>query len=247
MVFGAVAAAAALLAPGAAPAEQPQEYIVVLKSSYRGSAATVAYQRANTLNANPAYVFEHALKEFVLRLPPSLAERLTLLDSRVAYVERNGLVQASATQSPVTWGLDRIDQRTLPLSGSFSYAVTGAGVTAYVIDTGVRYSHAEGGGRAVFGFDAFGENGADCNGHGPRPASPPRARSARRIRPTGKRPGRTTAAASTGSHRASRSRRLGRTPARRRTRSAARRWRLRTRQVRSRSTCRDSRRRCRRL
>ena len=82
--------AAAVLAPGATPAEQAQDYIVVLKSSCKGSAATVAAQRAHAVNGRPAYVFEHALKGFVLRLPPSLAERLPLLDSRVAYVAGNG-------------------------------------------------------------------------------------------------------------------------------------------------------------
>ncbi|MGZ8740947.1 MAG: S8 family peptidase, partial [Gaiellaceae bacterium] len=159
-------AVGAVLAPGATSAEQPQEYIVVLKSSYKGSAATVASQRAQAVNASPAYVFEHALKGFVLRLAPSYAEKLSQFDSRVAYVERNGPVRIAATQSPVTWGLDRIDQRALPLSNGFSYAATGAGVTAYIIDTGVHYGHAEFGGRATFGFDAFGGAGADCNGHG---------------------------------------------------------------------------------
>jgi len=167
MAFGAVAlVAGALVAPGATQAEQLQEYIVVLKSSYKGSAAAVAVQRADAVNGRPGHVFEHALKGFVLRLPPSLADRLAQLDSRVAYVERNGLVQASTTQSPATWGLDRIDQRALPLSNSFSYTATGAGVTAYVIDTGIRYSHADFGGRAVFGVDTVGGTGADCNGHG---------------------------------------------------------------------------------
>jgi subtilisin family serine protease len=159
-------AAATVLAPTAPTAEQPQEYIVVLKSSYKGSASTVATQRASAVHGRPAFVFEHALKGFVLRLTPTLAERLPLLDSRVAYVERNAPVQASTTQTGATWGLDRIDQRALPLSTTYSYTATGAGVTAYIIDTGVRYSHTEFGGRAAFGFDAFGGTGVDCNGHG---------------------------------------------------------------------------------
>jgi subtilisin family serine protease len=159
-------ASAALLVPGAPSAEQPQEYIVVLRSSYQGTAARVANERANAANVRVGAVFEHALKGFVLRLRPSVAERLAALDSRIAYVEPNGRVEATATQSPATWGIDRIDQRALPLSNSYAYDATAAGVTAYVIDTGIRYSHSEFGGRAQFGYDAFGGDGSDCNGHG---------------------------------------------------------------------------------
>jgi subtilisin family serine protease len=88
-------------------------------------------------------------------------------DSRVAYVERDGLVEASTTQSGATWGLDRIDQRNLPLSDTYTSTNDGAPVTAYIIDTGIRFSHAEFGGRAVSGYDAVdGGSADDCNGHG---------------------------------------------------------------------------------
>jgi subtilisin family serine protease len=71
------------------------------------------------------------------------------------------------TQTGATWGLDRVDQRNRPLSGSFTYFNTGAGVTAYVIDTGIRFAHSQFGGRAVTGFDAVdGGSADDCNGHG---------------------------------------------------------------------------------
>jgi subtilisin family serine protease len=71
------------------------------------------------------------------------------------------------TQPDAPWGLDRIDQRALPLSTTYTYTNTGAGVTAYVIDTGIRLSHQDFGGRAASGFDAVdGGSADDCNGHG---------------------------------------------------------------------------------
>src|SRR4029077_17264650 len=76
-------------------------------------------------------------------------------------------VEMMTTQTGATWGLDRIDQRNRPLSGSFTYFATGAGVSAYVIDTGIRFNHTQFGGRAVSGFDAVdGGTADDCNGHG---------------------------------------------------------------------------------
>jgi subtilisin family serine protease len=76
------------------------------------------------------------------------------------------MIHAYGAQSSPTWGLDRIDQRNLPLDASYSFSSIGNGVTAYIIDTGIRTAHTEFGGRAFVGFDAFGGNGQDCNGHG---------------------------------------------------------------------------------
>jgi len=93
----------------------------------------------------------------------------------VARLVQSRILTASATQSPATWGLDRIDQPKLapsPLSDSFTYNNAGTGVTAYVIDTGLLFNHAEfstpgsGVSRATSGFDAIGGSGLDCNGHG---------------------------------------------------------------------------------
>ena len=76
------------------------------------------------------------------------------------------MVTADVTQTNPPWGLDRIDQRNRPLSGTYTYNFTGSGVRAYVIDTGIRTTHTQFGGRASNVFDAFGGSGADCNGHG---------------------------------------------------------------------------------
>jgi subtilisin family serine protease len=82
-------------------------------------------------------------------------------------VEEDGVVTADTTQSGATWGLDRIDQRALPLSGTYTYPTTASAVHAYIIDTGIRFSHSEFGGRATSGFDAVdGGSADDCNGHG---------------------------------------------------------------------------------
>ncbi len=88
--------------------------------------------------------------------------------ARVALVEQDQVVEASATQPIASdpWGLDRIDQRSLPLSQSYTYNTTAGNVRAYVIDTGIAITHSEFGGRASVGYDALGGNGQDCHGHG---------------------------------------------------------------------------------
>ena len=88
-------------------------------------------------------------------------------DPMVKYIEPDGYVHInSTTQNNATWGLDRIDQRALPLNQTYNYTATGQGVKAFIIDTGVRTTHNEFGSRAQQGFDAFGGNSEDCNGHG---------------------------------------------------------------------------------
>ena len=109
-----------------------------------------------------------ALNGYAAKLTATEAKGLAA-DPSVAYVEQDQVVHADATQSSAPWGLDRIDQTDLPLSTTYTYPDTaGSGVTAYVIDTGVRITHAQISGRATYGYDAVDGDttAADGNGHG---------------------------------------------------------------------------------
>jgi subtilisin family serine protease len=93
--------------------------------------------------------------------------RVLAADPSVEYVEQDQVFHVQATQTnPPSWGLDRIDQRNLPLNQSYSYTSTGSGVSAYVVDTGVRISHSTFGGRAVNGYDAVDNDNVAQDGHG---------------------------------------------------------------------------------
>ncbi|MCE9785215.1 S8 family peptidase [Shewanella algae] len=97
-----------------------------------------------------------------------------LKDPNIKYVEQDQrvsiepMVEAAGDQGGATWGLDRIDQRDLPLNSNYHYDYDGSGVTAFVIDTGVRNTHNEFGGRASSGYDFIDNDNdsSDCNGHG---------------------------------------------------------------------------------
>lgn len=127
--------------------------------------------------AKRAVKFNQLFKGGVYDLSPGLARKLEREGGdRVAWVEEDATVSvtpqrsvtAAGVQSSAPWGLDRIDQTDLPLNSSYSYASDGAGVTAYVVDTGILASHADFGSRVRVGYDAFtdGRNTSDCNGHG---------------------------------------------------------------------------------
>lgn len=113
-------------------------------------------------------MFDHVLGGFSVRLTEDEAIRLSRHPA-VLWVEENGWLSGADTQfNPPSWGLDRIDDRWLPLDGSNFHLLSGAGVRVYVLDSGIRTSHVDFGGRAVPAYgavnDGWGAN--DCNGHG---------------------------------------------------------------------------------
>ncbi len=145
------------------------QYVVVLNdvSVAQADVPSVAAELAKSVSAQVVHTYQHALSGFAAKMTEADAKAL-LADPRVAYVAEDGYVSADATQSPATWGLDRIDQRNRPLNNSYTYNTTGAGVHAYIIDTGIRASHSQFTGRIGNGFDAVTSGGTanDCNGHG---------------------------------------------------------------------------------
>lgn len=137
------------------------QYIVVLKDGPRINAGSIATE----VKASPKYVYDAVINGFSATLNPG---QLTALQKHpeVAYIEQDSVVTAQSTQYNPPWGLDRIDQRNLPLNSMYNYTATAPNVSAYIFDTGIAPSHPDFGGRASNVYDAFGGTGADCNGHG---------------------------------------------------------------------------------
>ena len=155
------------IVPATVSAAQPQRdtWIVQLRPGVNPAAAAPGLAKEH--GGSVGYVYRHALNGFSFRGSAAAAAALER-NPKVTLVEADAEVQLEDTQTGATWGLDRIDQHALPLSGSYMYERTGTGVTAYIIDTGIRPTHQEFGGRASVGTDLVGDgqNGIDCNGHG---------------------------------------------------------------------------------
>jgi len=179
-----LAAVIAAALPGAVQASELRttkdaiegQYIVVLKRDFvripgeesrNPDVTTLAVELAATYNLQVQLTYEAALQGFSMRATEKQLERL-LTDPRIDFVEQDSMVYASATQNSATWGLDRSDQRNLPLNTTYIYDTTASNVRAYVIDTGIVAAHADFGGRVGAGFTAIndGRGSNDCNGHG---------------------------------------------------------------------------------
>ncbi len=146
----------------------PDSFVVVLRQDRSTvDAAGAAESLVAKHGGRAGAVWNHALKGFALDADTATAAKIAG-DPLVSFVQQNVEVRALATQTPTpSWGLDRIDQHNRPLDNSYTYPRTASNVTAYIIDTGIRTTHQDFGGRAVWGTNTTGDgNNSDCHGHG---------------------------------------------------------------------------------
>ena len=165
------ASRARLAAPYTADAARgvaiPGDYIVTLRDNVtdvEGVARSISGLHKGALK----HLYKAALKGFAVQNISDAAAAAIAADPRVERVEADQVMTAIGTESPATWGIDRIDQNALPLNNTYVYANDGSNVTVYIIDTGINFGHVDFGGRARKGVDevTIGGSAADCNGHG---------------------------------------------------------------------------------
>jgi subtilisin family serine protease len=148
----------------------PGSYIVVLKpgSTEAAQVTSASQQLTKRYGGRVKNNYQSTVRGFQASMSQTAAARLAA-NPAVQFVEQDAQVRLSGTQSGATWGLDRSDQRSLPLSKTYTYG-TASNVTAYVLDTGIRLSQSEFGGRARYGYDFIDKTAnpknQDCNGHG---------------------------------------------------------------------------------
>ncbi|CAB4766238.1 unannotated protein [freshwater metagenome] len=145
----------------------PGRYIVVMEERAAAGADADARETARAHGGRVLETYGTALRGFSAQLPERAVEALAKRPG-VAFIEADQALSVDATQTGATWGLDRVDQRNLPLDGSYTYDRTGQGVTAYIIDTGILAGHTQFGSRLQSGYTAIsdGRGTSDCNGHG---------------------------------------------------------------------------------
>ncbi len=142
-------------------------YIIVFKETVTNVDEEID-QAAKKFGFRVGFKYKNAIKGFSAKLPDAALNGLRN-NPNIALIEQDQLISSNTTQTPVpSWGLDRIDQISLPLNASYTYAVDGTGVDAYIFDSGIFAEHNEFGGRVRRGYSSIGSitNWTDQNGHG---------------------------------------------------------------------------------
>src|SRR5258706_7116604 len=151
----------------------PNQYLVLLNEKSVGIEAVEPEVEARGRFLTSFYggeisgVYSSEVKGFAVKMSAQQAVRMNM-DESVRLIEEDQVVSASSTEMNAPWHLDRVDQRSLPIDTTYNYSSMGTGVNIYILDSGIRYTHVDFGGRADAVYDAIGDgqNGNDCYGHG---------------------------------------------------------------------------------